>query len=93
MGDSFSDYLIDTINKGSLSLMRSIEHRTKLFDIMSTLPPSTVEEISKKASLNQRYVKEWLGTMITGKIIDYDSSNSTFYLPKEKTHFLKREAN
>ena len=53
--------------------MLSIGHRTKLFDIMSTLPPSTVEEISKKASLNQRYVKEWLGTMITGKIIDYRS--------------------
>jgi hypothetical protein len=61
-----SDYLIDTINKGSLALMISIWHRTRLFDILSTMPPSTVEEISKKANLNQRYVKEWLGTMVTG---------------------------
>ena len=93
MGDSFSDYLIDTINKGSLALMISIGHRTRLFDILSTMPPSTVEEISKKANLNQRYVKEWLGTMVTGRIVDYDSSNSTFNLPKEKAQFLTREDN
>jgi len=93
MGDAFSDYLIDTINKGSLALMLSIGHRTRLFDILSTMPPSTVDEISKKAKLNQRYVKEWLGTMVTGKIIDYDSSNSKFNLPKEKAQFLTREDN
>ncbi len=91
--DSFSDYLIDTINKGPLSLMLSLGHRTRLFDIMSTLPPSTVEEISKKANLNQSYIKEWQGTMVTGKIIDCDSSKSTFYLPKEKAQFLPPEDN
>ncbi len=93
MGDSFSDYLIDNINKGSLALMLSIGHRTSLFDILSTMPPSTVEEISKKTNFNQRYIKEWLGTMVTGKIIDYDSSNSTFNLPNEKAQFLTREDN
>ncbi len=93
MGDSFSDYLIDTINKGSLSLMLSIGHRTRLFDIMSKMPPSTVEQIAKEANLNQRYVKEWLGAMVTGKIIDYDSSNSTFNLQKEKAQFLTRKDN
>ncbi|MDN5847751.1 MAG: hypothetical protein L0H53_15915 [Candidatus Nitrosocosmicus sp.] len=46
--------------------------------------PSTVEQIAREANLNRRYVKEWLGTMVTGKIIDYDSSNSTFNLQKEK---------
>jgi hypothetical protein len=88
MGDSFSDYMIDTINKGSLALMLSIGHRTRLFDILSTMPPSTVEEISRKTNLNQRYLKEWLGAMVTGKIIDYDSSNGKFNLPKEKAQFF-----
>ncbi|MDF0681857.1 MAG: hypothetical protein P0116_12930 [Candidatus Nitrosocosmicus sp.] len=41
-------------------MMLSIGHRTRLFDMLSTMPPSTLEEISKKAN-NQRYVKEWLG--------------------------------
>lgn len=93
MGDSFSDYLIDTINKAALSLMLSIGHRTRLFDVMSTLPPSTVDEISEKSNLSNRYVKEWLGTMVTGKIVDYDPSNNTFFLAKEKAQFLTREDN
>jgi hypothetical protein len=93
MGNSFSDYLIDIINNGSLSLMLSIGHRTKLFDIMSTMSPSAVEELSKKANLNPRYVKEWLGSMVTGKIIDYDTSNNTYHLPTEKAQFLTREDN
>src|SRR5687768_6279246 len=93
MDNSFSDYLIDIINKGSLSLMLSIGHRTRLFDIMSTMPASTVEELSKKANLNPRYIKEWLGSMVAGKIIDYDTSNNTYYLPTEKAQFLTREDN
>ncbi len=35
MDNNFSNYLIDVINKGSLSIMLSIGHRTKLFDILS----------------------------------------------------------
>ena len=89
-----SDYLIDTINKGSLALMISIGTVLDfMISCLQCLHPSTVEEISKKANLNQRYVKEWLGTMVTVRIVDYDSSNSTFNLPKEKTQFLTQEDN
>ena len=67
---------------------------TRLYEsCLQCLHPSTVEEISKKANLNQRYVKEWLGTMVTVRIVDYDSSNSTFNLPKEKAQFLTQEDN
>ena len=91
--DSFSNYMIDVINKGSLSLMLSIGHRVKLFDIMSTLPPSTVEDIALNSKLNERYVKEWLGAMVTGKIIEYDPSSDKYWLSKEKSKYLTRENN
>jgi ubiquinone/menaquinone biosynthesis C-methylase UbiE len=91
--NDFSNYLIDVINKGSLSIMLSIAHRTKLFDILSILPPSTVEEIASKSKLNERYIKEWLGAMVTGKIIEYDSTNNKFWLSKEKAQYLTRESN
>jgi 2-polyprenyl-3-methyl-5-hydroxy-6-metoxy-1,4-benzoquinol methylase len=91
MSDNFSEYLIDTINKGALSLMLSIGHRAKLFDLMSTLPPSSIKEIAEKSKLNERYVKEWLGAMVTGKIIDYDSENNTFTLANGKAQYLTRE--
>lgn len=91
--NDFSNYLIDIINKGSLSIMLSIGHRTKLFDILSSLPPSTVEEIASKSKLNERYIREWLGAMVTGKIIEYDSINNKFWLSKEKAQYLTRENN
>jgi ubiquinone/menaquinone biosynthesis C-methylase UbiE len=93
MDNDFSNYLIDVMNKGSLAIMLSIGHRTKLFDVLSALPPSTVKEIALKSNLNERYVKEWLGAMVTAKIIDYDSDRDKFSLPKEKSLYLTRENN
>jgi DNA-binding IclR family transcriptional regulator len=58
---------------------------------MTQLPPSTVQEIASKSNLNERYVKEWLGAMVTGRIVDYDSSTNKFSLSKEKAQFLTRE--
>jgi hypothetical protein len=89
--NDFSQYLIDTINAGSLSLMLSIGHRTRIFEVMAQLPPSTIEEIASKSNLNERYVKEWLGAMVTGKIVDYDSAANKFSLSKEKAQYLIRE--
>ena len=92
--NDFSQYLIDIINAGSLSIMLSIGHRTRIFDIMTQITsPSTVREIASKSNLNERYVKEWLGAMVTGKIVDYDSSTNKFLLPKEKAQYLTRQKN
>ncbi|HET7643350.1 MAG TPA: hypothetical protein VFK40_07565 [Nitrososphaeraceae archaeon] len=71
--------------------MLSLGHRTKLFDILSSIPPSTIEEIALKSRLNARYIKEWLGAMVTGKIIEYDPINNKFWLSKEKAQYLTRE--
>ena len=57
INNDFLQYLIDTINAGSLSLMLSIGHRSRIFDVMAQLPPSTVEEIASKSNLNERYSK------------------------------------
>jgi 2-polyprenyl-3-methyl-5-hydroxy-6-metoxy-1,4-benzoquinol methylase len=89
--NDFSQYLIDIINAGSLSIMLSIGHRTRIFDVMTQTPPFTAEEIASKSNLNERYVKEWLCAMVTGRIVDYDSSTNKFSLSKEKAQYLTRE--
>ena len=93
MGKDFQSYLIDVINKGSLSLMLSIGHRTKLFDVISTLPHSTVEDIALRSKLNQRYIREWLGAMVTSKIIEYDPTTNKYSLSNDKAKYLTRENN
>jgi hypothetical protein len=50
--NDFSHYLINTINAGSLSIMLYIDHRTRIFDVMVQLPPSTAEEIVSKSNQN-----------------------------------------
>jgi hypothetical protein len=70
--EEFAERMIGILNGGALALMSSIGHRTALFDVMSDLPPSTSEQIARAASLNERYVREWLGAMVTGGIVEYD---------------------
>ena len=87
----FQDYLTDTLNKGMLAIMLSIGHRTKLFDIISSLGnPSTSEEIALQAKLNERYVREWLGTMVVSRVLEYDPAHKTYWLDKEKMNSLTR---
>lgn len=90
--EQFAERLLTILNHGALNLMISIGYRTQLFDVMKDLKPSTSEEIASAANLNERYVREWLGAMVTGEIINYDSENKTYYLPKEHAAWLTREA-
>jgi ubiquinone/menaquinone biosynthesis C-methylase UbiE len=90
--EEFSERMIGILNSGALALMSSIGHRTELFDVMSDLPPSTSEQIAKEASLNERYVREWLGAMVTGGIVEYDPDHGTYRLPPEHAAYLIRAA-
>jgi hypothetical protein len=90
--DAFSGSLIETLNKGALSIMISIGHRSGLFDTMHHLKPSTSKEIANRAKLNERYVIEWLGAMVTGGVIEYLSHSKCYVLPNEHGAFLTRSA-
>lgn len=90
--EAFTDKMIGLLNTSALSLMISIGHRAQLFDRMAELPPSTSEEIARLANLNERYVREWLGAMVTGRIIDYQPADRKYCLAAEHAAFLTREA-
>jgi 2-polyprenyl-3-methyl-5-hydroxy-6-metoxy-1,4-benzoquinol methylase len=90
--DAFTAKLVDILSGGALSLMISIGHRTGLFDAMAELPPCTSNEIAHKAGLNERYVREWLGAMVTGGIVEYDPVERTYLLPAEHASLITRSA-
>jgi hypothetical protein len=89
---AFAERLLHALNDGALCLMISIGHRTGLFDVMSGLPPSTSPEIARAAGLNERYVREWLGAMVTGRVVETDAGAQRFSLPAEHAAFLTRAA-
>ena len=90
--EAFAERIVDVLNDGALALMTSIGHRTELFDTMADLPPATGQQIAEAAGLNERYVREWLGAMVTGRIVDYDPDDGTYRLPPEHAASLTRAA-
>ena len=60
-----------------------------LFETIAKLDkPATCEAIAAAAGYRERYVREWLGLMVTGKIIDYDVTAKTYYISDHKKPFL-----
>ncbi|MGB3633285.1 MAG: class I SAM-dependent methyltransferase [Rubrobacteraceae bacterium] len=92
MAEAFAERMIGVLNEGAVALMTSIGHRTGLFDAMAGLTPSTSEQIADATELNERYVREWLGAMVTGRIVYHDPENETYYLPAEHAAWLTRAA-
>ncbi len=90
--EAFAGKLLTAVNHGALCLMASVGHRTGLFDAMRGLPPSTSEEIAKKAGLNERYVREWLGAMVAAEVVDVDPTSTRYSLPAEHAAHLARAA-
>jgi 2-polyprenyl-3-methyl-5-hydroxy-6-metoxy-1,4-benzoquinol methylase len=92
VADRFNQRTLQIINDAGLAMMMSIGHRTGLFDSMAHLPPSTAAQIAKAAQLNERYVREWLGAMVTGRIVSFDADAGTYSLPPEHAVSLTRES-
>jgi len=63
--------------------MISIGHRTGLFDAMADGTRITSAELVCKAGLQERYIREWLGAMTVGRIIQHDAEGGTYSLPAE----------
>ena len=72
--------------------MISVGHRTGLFDTMRDAPPLTSGELAARAGLNERYVREWLGAMVTGRVVDVDPGPLRFTLPADRAALLTRVA-
>ncbi|MBX3279037.1 MAG: methyltransferase domain-containing protein [Acidobacteria bacterium] len=89
---AFADQMMNMINGGFLALMTSVGHRTGLFDTLAELPPATSDRIAAASGLNERYVREWLGAMVTGRIVEYNAENENYKLPREHAAVLTRAA-
>jgi 2-polyprenyl-3-methyl-5-hydroxy-6-metoxy-1,4-benzoquinol methylase len=88
----FAERLLRALNDAALCLMVSIGHRSGLFDIMSRMPPATANDIAVEAGLHERYVREWLGAMVTAGVVEYNVETTRYRLPAEHAAALTRAA-
>jgi SAM-dependent methyltransferase len=88
----FAERMLRTMNEAALALMLSVGHRTGLFDVMAAMPAATSAEIAARSALNERYVREWLAAMTTGRIVKYDRATGSYSLPEDHAVWLTRAA-
>jgi ubiquinone/menaquinone biosynthesis C-methylase UbiE len=90
--EEFAGRMIGVLSDSALALMISIGHQVGLFDTLGRLPPATSQEIADAAGLDERYVREWLGAMTTGRIVTYAADTRRYTLPAEHAASLVRDA-
>jgi hypothetical protein len=83
-----AERLVGILNDGGIAVLASIGYQTGLFETLALLPPATSEQIGDAAGLDERYVREWLGGVVTAGFVDYDPADRTYTLCAEHAPFL-----
>ncbi len=88
--EAFAEQLFGFYTGGMLTFLVDIGHRTGLFEA-ATAGPATSTALARRADLHERYVREWLGAMVTGGVFTYDADSATYALPAEHAACLVGE--
>lgn len=83
----FAGRLIGIYTGSVLTKLINIGYETGLFDVAAN-GPGTSYQIAERAGLNERYVREWLGAMVTGGVFTYDPASQSYSFPPEHAAFL-----
>jgi 2-polyprenyl-3-methyl-5-hydroxy-6-metoxy-1,4-benzoquinol methylase len=78
--DAVAERLIGIVNDGAICLFTSIGHELGLFETLASLPPATSEQIADAAGLDERYVREWLGGVVTAGIVAHQPDTRAYSL-------------
>lgn len=89
--EAFAGRMLDLVNAAGAGLLISVGHRVGLFDALAEGPVEDASALAARAGLDQRYVREWVGGMLTARIIESDAEGR-LSLPEEHAAFLTRAA-
>jgi 2-polyprenyl-3-methyl-5-hydroxy-6-metoxy-1,4-benzoquinol methylase len=68
-----------------------IGDRLGLFKAMADEAPVTSADLAGKTGLNERYVREWLRSMVASEYLDYDTESDRYVMTKEQAFVLANE--
>ena len=90
--EAFAGRMLDALNGAAVAIMVSVGHRTGLFDALADAGEVTSEELGSASGLDERYVREWLAALTTGRVVEYDPDTGCYRLPAEHAAWLTRAA-
>ena len=86
----FAGKILGIYTGSILTKLIDIGYQTGLFEA-SKGQSATSAELSERAGLQERYVREWLGAMVTSGIYSYDPTQERYTLPDEHAALLTGE--
>jgi len=82
----FARHMLGTLTGAAVAPLIGLGHRLGLFEALANEPASSVE-LAARTGLRERYVREWLGAMATGGVLDV-GADGRFVLPAEHAPLL-----
>jgi len=80
--------VVGILNDGAICVLASIGHELGIFETLASLPPATSGQVADAAGLDERYVREWLGGMVTAGFVQYVPADGTYHLSPDHAPFL-----
>lgn len=81
--EKFIERLVNDIGTALRGGLCYIGDKLRIFKAMANLGPVTLEQLAQHTGLQSRYLREWLGAMVTADYIDYDPATGQYLLPPE----------
>lgn len=79
---AFAEQLFGFYTGGFVTFMIDLGVRTGLLDALAD-GGATSSELADRAGLQERYVREWLGALVTAEVVEYDPATRLYTLPAE----------
>ena len=84
----FEARFVHALNEGGMLLLCSLGHRSGLLDALADGVATTSSALARRTSLDERYVREWLGGMCAAGIVQCEPDSATYRLPAEHAALL-----
>jgi SAM-dependent methyltransferase len=88
---AFTQRMVTHLSGAAVALMLDVGRQTGLLETMARMPAATAAAIAERTGLAERYVREWLGAMTCGGIVEYDPAAGAYRLPPEHALLLTGE--
>src|SRR5690349_21634812 len=90
--EKFVERLVNDVGTALRGALCYIGDKLRIFQAMATTGPVTVEELARHTGLNPRYLREWLGAMVTASYVEYNPETGRYLLPPEHAAPLADES-
>ena len=80
---AFTQLMVRHLEGAAVTVMLEVGRRVGLFDAMAQMGAVTSAAIADKTGLSERYIREWLGAMVCGGVVEYAAAEHTYRLPRE----------